>query len=100
MAVTYEWDVETVTTADTAEHEEGECLEHYHCDSFAEALTIAARPAPDGCEHLIVLVRDDDDGRTWSYVHEGELLPFIDANGTTCMQAPKRFLAEVARRQK
>lgn len=28
--VIYEWDVETVAIADTAEHEEGECVDHAH----------------------------------------------------------------------
>jgi hypothetical protein len=98
MSVAYEWDVETVTVCDTADSEEGECLDHRHQASFEDAVVDAAMPAPDGCRFSIVLVRDDDEGRAWAYLDGGGLPEFFtDANGVEVHRVPKRFVIEVAR---
>lgn len=97
MSVEYEWDVETVSVADTEDLEENECVEHNHCASFAEAVLIAAAKPPEGFDHVIVLVRDDDNGRSWAY-YAGDLPErFSDANGEEGIHVPLRFHAEVAR---
>lgn len=98
MTVYYEWDVETVTVCDSEQYEEGEVLEHYHCDSYAEAVQIASDNPEEGTALVIVLVRDDDYGRAWAYLHNGKLPPeFEDAAGRRVAKVPQRFVREVER---
>lgn len=96
MTVVYEWDVETVAAVESDDHEQDECVDHYHTESFAEAQRVAATQAPDGFRHQIVLVRDDDEGRSWAYVN-GKLPEFFtDADGHDTARVPKRFHAELS----
>jgi hypothetical protein len=101
MTVRYEWDVETETIDDTHDHESGECIDHNHKLSYAEALAEASREAPKGCRYQIVLVRDNGKGRLWAYVDDG-LLPayFMDSLGNDTLEIPERFVEEVAKATK
>ena len=87
MAVSYEWDVETLDEAPSeANRFDPDITDHHHCDSYVEALAIVddhvniARrgwSSPIACR--IVLVRDqgnDEEGltdRSWAYVTDGKL---------------------------
>ncbi len=98
MTVYYEWDVETVATVGTVEIADGDILEHRHQTCFSDALAVAALPAEPGTEHRIVLVRDDDAGRSWAYFSDGELDDrFEDAWARYAAKVPKRFYKEVAK---
>ena len=97
MAVFYEWGVETVTAVDNEDHEENEVLDHDFCGSFAQAKAIADCAPPEGCRFDIVLVRDDDDRRSWAYLDDGKLPLYAeDANGSQWGEIPKKFHQEVA----
>jgi len=97
MTVNYEWDVETVTAAEGAGREEKEVLDHRFCTSYVQARKIADGTAPEGCRYEIVLVRDDDDRRSWAYLIDGVLPDYAeDANGDDYGKIPKRFRDEVA----
>lgn len=96
MTVVYEWDCETVADGDSPEHEDGECIEHRHGESFAEVSAFAKTPAEKGTKHILVLVRDDYDGRSWAYVEDSKIDPyFYDANGQPVAKVPQRFVKEV-----
>jgi hypothetical protein len=97
-SVAYEWDVETRADGDTDKQEDGEVIDHDFCESFAEAKKKAAETPPEGCRFEIVLVCDDDVGRSWAELENG-LLPerFCDALGRERKQVPKRFVDEVAK---
>lgn len=96
MAVEYEWDVELQAAVDSDDHEEGEVLDHDHQLSYADAMKRAAMPTPDGFRSVIVLVRDDDAGRSWAYVENGKLAEkFSDANGSDVAKVPACFAKEV-----
>jgi hypothetical protein len=101
MTVYYEWDCETVADGDSSEYEDGEVIEHSHGTSYQEVLVWAAANKPDtGTRHAIVLVRDDDEGRSWAYVSDGKLPDrFTDANGTDAAKVPKRYHEELAKAQ-
>jgi hypothetical protein len=101
MTVCYEWDVETHTATETEEHEAGEVLDHDHRDSYAQCLHVASQPAPEGCRFAIVLVRDDDSGRSWAYLEEGKLPShFINAYGIDVAKVPLQYHREVERAKK
>jgi hypothetical protein len=98
MTVVYEWDVETVTAVESEDHEEGEVMEHNHCRSYAEAVADSLKyPPPEGCRYDIVLVRDDDDGRSWAYMMNDGNLPefFYDAVQFPVARVPQKFVKEV-----
>ena len=96
MAVIYEWDVETVADGDTADHEDGECIDHNHCISYMQAVLAARETPPAGCRFQIVLVRDDDSRRAWAYITLGKLpTHFTDADGNDYKPVPQRFHKEV-----
>lgn len=78
---TYEWDIETTDGDDN--------VEHHHCD------TIPARPMRDG--ERLVLVRDDDNGRSWAYVENGALDSFRDSAGEFVCDVPVRYRREFAK---
>lgn len=102
--VRYEWDVEIIHIGDTAGLEDGEILDHRHCDTYAEARKVAALVPRDGERAEVVLVRDgltasgEGDDRHWAYV-VGSALPdkFADAMNVPRIPVPKKFHAEVAR---
>ncbi len=98
MTVTYEWDCETVTAVESADFEEGEVIEHYHAPKFKEVLKESKTAPPEGCKFALVLVRDDDIGRSWAYLDNG-VLPesFEDAYGRFAAKVPRRFHEEVAK---
>jgi hypothetical protein len=85
MSITYEWDVELVD-------EDGEIQDHFHCGTYAEALSVHERVGG-----VIVLVRTDASGRQWAYVDDYGLLPefFTDAFDIQQSAVPKRFHKEV-----
>ena len=95
----YEWDVEKVTTIDTADHEEGEVIEHFHQTSAQDCIKHTQQPAGDGCEWRIVLVLDTQDGRSWAYVNDDMTLDthFEDAYERKTRKVPKRFHEELAK---
>lgn len=97
MAVQYEWDCETVADGDTTTFEDGEVIDHAHGTSYQAVLEWSKRyPAEAGFRHQIVLVRDDEDGRSWAYVEDGKLPEyFTDAEGADCAKVPQRFVREV-----
>lgn len=95
----YEWDVETVAAVDSEDYAEGDVVEHHHTASFAEAKQFAATEPDEGMEHRIVLVRDDDECRSWAYLKDDGTLPgaFEDAYSRRVAKVPTRFHFEVAR---
>ena len=99
MAVSYEWDCETVTAVESEQFEEGEVMEHYHDAKFKEVLKYSKGEPPAGCKFAIVLVRDDDAGRSWAYLQDDGTLPeeFEDAFGRFEAKVPRRFHNEVSR---
>ena len=96
--VSYEWVVESVTAAETPDHEANEIIDVHHFDSYREAVALANAPADDGCKWEVALVRDHDGDRAWAYIADGVLPPiFRDAYGNECSRVPRRYIAEVAR---
>ena len=97
MTVYYEWDCETVADGESSEYEDGEVIEHSHGLSFQDVMKWAKTNKPEtGTRHEIVLVRDDDNGRSWAYVNDGKLPErFTDANGIDKTKIPKRYLEEI-----
>lgn len=98
MTVYYEWVVETVK-----EYEDGDndIIETQGNESYADAVQLAERirsGLQDDCHVDIVLVRDDDDRRSWASLYDGKLSEFAeDANGGNWGKIPKKYHAEVAR---
>ena len=97
--VTYEWDCETVVAIEDEHNEEGEILDHAHGASFAEVHAWAESVVPPaGAYFKLVLVRDDDECRSWAYVENGMLDEFFyDTDGRKMARVPVRFVAEVKR---
>lgn len=94
--VVYEWDVEIVCTVDCDEYEADEILEHNHTDSYKDAVRFAKSEPPSNCMYAIVLVRDDDRGRSWAYLDNGRLpVNFLDAYDRPTAKVPARFHKEV-----
>lgn len=90
MTVRYEWDVETVD-----EHDD--IIDHFFQKDYAGVLEELAK---DDCPGLIkraVLVRDDDKGRSWAYLEDGELPEYFEnAYGEEAAKVPAKFIREVA----
>jgi hypothetical protein len=103
MAVVYEWDVEEVATVDSEQYAVDDIIEHCHSAKFKEALADKARleaGAEPGIGYRIVLVRDDDIGRSWAYFYpEDNTLDewFEDAYPRRVCKVPKRYVEEVAK---
>jgi hypothetical protein len=98
MAVIYEWDCETVADGDTPSFEDGEVIDHCHAAVYQDVLKRAKTDAPAGFRHEVVLVRDDEEGRSWAYVENGKLPEFFtDADGADASKVPQRFHQEVGR---
>ena len=91
--VEYEWDVETVADEPTADYEAGEVLEHWHQPSKADALRVASGLPRPTQAYKVVLVRDDDAGRSWAYLNADGTMPthFADAYGRPTHKVPARF---------
>lgn len=96
MNVSYEWDVETVAACDMAFHAIGDIIEHDFCHDYQEARDKASVTPPEGFRYQVVLVRDNDQGRSWAYM-EGDVLPstFLDAYDKVTDSVPQRFHHEV-----
>lgn len=94
--VIYEWDVEIVSAVDTPRLEEGEVIEHLHQTCYSDALALSRNEPDTGTRYVIVLVRDDDIGRSWAYV-DSDGLPshFSDAEGHNVHKVPQRFFKEI-----
>jgi hypothetical protein len=101
MTVEYEWDVEMLTIGDgVPDKSDNEVIDHYHCETFKEAVAWVARNTPEpGTRYAIVLVRDDFDMRTWAYLEDDGTLPthFMCAYGLDRTKVPKRFHDQVAK---
>lgn len=98
MTVVYEWDVETVADRDSDDFADGDVIEHYHTASFKECMEYVNKYPPEaGTRYDIVLVRDDDEGRSWAYLFHGNMLPFLDAYNNNVCKVPKRFITEVTK---
>lgn len=100
MTVYYEWDIEVVQDVETLDKESGEILEHMHQESYRQVLDFIHRnPPEEGTRYDVVLVRDDDEGRSWSYMGlDGKLDEFFyDAYLKKTSKVPKRFHVEVER---
>ena len=96
MAAHYEWDVETVTDSESAEHEENEVLDHWFVSSYAEAVALAAGESEPGMRFDVVLVRHADECTAWAYVEDGKLPEYFeDAYGAEIAKVPTRFHSEV-----
>ncbi len=103
MNTRYEWDAEQVAVYASESYEEGEVIEHHFADSLKEARqTVRSRSynadagtlSSEGYE--LVLVRDDDGGRSWAYMENGKLpTHFRDAFGSEGARVPQRFHREV-----
>lgn len=96
MTVIYEWDVETVQTYEDGNND---VIDHYHTETYADAVRwAAAAPLELGVTYEVVLVRDDDDRRSWAYVEDGKLPEWCrDAYECRWGKVPKRYHAEVAK---
>lgn len=93
----YEWAIETVNLDEFGDVEETQGQE-----SCRHALEWAKRwPAPQGMRNDLVLVRDDDERRSWAYF-TGDTPPthFQDAYQIDRAKVPKAYLAEYARAMK
>lgn len=77
-------------------------MEHWHQTSYADCLAfIAKNPPEENVRYEIVLVRDDDDRRSWAYMEDGKLPEYaLDAYETEWGKIPKKYHAEVARAHK
>ena len=98
MTIYYEWDVETTTAVESERYEKGEVLDHNHFDTYAEALAFSKTDCEEGCEYVIVLVRDDDflSPRAWAYMENGKLpTHFEDAHGRMRGNVPMKYHREV-----
>lgn len=93
--VTYEWDIETWDYDDDNEieisdHNFADKLSEFHSDEFLIAVE----------QGRLVLVRDDDNGRSWAYfnaTHTPEYFSILESDGNyyeTNMKIPKRFIEE------
>ena len=96
MAVHYEWDVEVSAGQDTDDLDAGDIVDHWFCDSFAQAKAEALTAPDDGFVKTIVLIRHDDEGSNWAYFEDGKLPAFFqDAYQNDTAKVPKRFHAEI-----
>lgn len=91
MGAQYEWDVEVVDP-------NGDIEDHLHQTSFADCVKVAAEETQPGYTRSIVLVRDDDKGRSWAYLEDGALPEeLLDAYDRPAAKTPQRFRKEVER---
>lgn len=107
MTVYYQWDVEEIAneqlTSFGQEFDKDDVMEHYHQTSFKDCQVFIKGICweTDNTRLQIVLVRDDDESRSWAYM-EGNKLPefFINAYGNETTKVPKRFHKEVEKNSK
>lgn len=100
---TYEWDIETVVSDDNVENQD--IVNHDHSDQldFPDDVLRDAINGVQVCGHFtrLVLVCDDNAGRSWAYVESGELpTHFKCCYGDPAQRVPKRFHSELARAMK
>lgn len=97
MAVYYKWVVETVR--EYADDGGNDIIDTCGQVSYAEAVKVASEPCEGAdCHFEIVLVRDDDDRRSWAYMEDGKLQEYAeDAYGTNWGKIPKKYHVEVAK---
>jgi hypothetical protein len=95
--VHYEWDVEILTACESEQYEENEVLDHHFQDSFADCIKELAQPLEEGLRRAVVLVCDDDNGRSWAYLEDGKLPEyFVDAYQNQARKVPQKFHKEVS----
>jgi hypothetical protein len=107
MSVFYEWDVEEVAVSlgkyERQDVEEGDIVEHWFQDNFADCLKhVATQKLEPGFKWEIVLVRNTDatnaeEPRTWAYLNDNGTLPefFQGSGGDDQTRVPQRFHKEV-----
>ena|SRR6218665_4019335 len=106
MAIVYEWDVEQLEEAPSAENDyDPDIYDHNFVDTFAQALDLYQGLGPnDRRKARIVLVRNvgnDTEGltdRAWAYINEEGSLPIYfeyGAGETSLIPVPKKFHKEV-----
>ena len=92
MNAFYEWDVEVCTDDEFEDIED-----HLFQRDYAGCLKELQQGATyDGTKKRIVLVRDDEKGRSWAYLEDGKLPEhFLDAYSNETAKVPKQFRDEV-----
>lgn len=98
MTVFYEWQVELVQYyPDDPEPDLHDIIDQYPQETFAECMKFIKDPPDEPHQKWdIVLVRNNDTGRSWAYLEDGVMSThFEDAYGREVSIVPKRFLAEV-----
>jgi len=99
--VRYEWDVEECNAVETTDLDEGEVIDHRHCETYTEVKRVLAETPPPGSVWSACLVRDDDNGRSWAYMEDGKLPEYFeDAYQHPTAKVPQRFHAEVLKAEK
>jgi hypothetical protein len=96
----YEWDCELVQIHDAGtDHEDNDIVDHNHATTFKAVKELSLTPAPEGHEWHVVLVRTNDEGRSWAYLNDDGTLPeyFEDAYQHRTTKVPQRFHDEVYR---
>ncbi len=92
--VYYEWDIEIVS-----KNEYADIQDHIFCTSYKD-LQAKIKEYGDitDCDFTLdsVLVRTDDNGRSWAYLQDNKTLPeyFEDAYNNATNRVPQRFIKE------
>jgi len=99
MTIRYEWDIETVCTEseDILDHDHRDRLAEFGIEELIHAINQDTEPGNNFTR--LVLVRDDDNGRSWAYVTDEGKMPeqFLDAYDRPVAKVPKRFVEEFNR---
>ena len=97
VTVWYEWDVEEVADGDSEGLEDGEVIEHWFQESYADCFAQITKTPMMGAKWQTVLVCNTDDSRSWAYMQDNGLLEefFEDAYERRTRRVPKRFHNEV-----
>ena len=70
---TYEWDIETVDGDEVLDHDHRDRLSEFGMEELIKAIN-------EDDSLRLCLVRDNDDGRSWAYVIDGQMpAVFLDA---------------------
>jgi hypothetical protein len=89
--VIYEWNIETIEVGDI----DSTVVDNRFADKLSEYEPKHIINNDSDHRKMLVLVRDDDFGRSWAYVIGGILLDkFVDANTQEVADVPKRFHTE------
>jgi hypothetical protein len=94
MSVDYEWQVELV---ETYEDGDNDVIDMSFYKSYAECVEHCAGNKVEAPYHNdIVLVCDDDKGRSWAYLEDGKLPShFADAYSNNTRKVPQKYHKEI-----